>query len=115
MNISSIVVQVNPKFEKEVSEKLESGGICEVHICSGDGRIIVTVEGAGIEEEMNKLKQIQSMPHIISAEMVYSYSEDELDQIRSDVEISDDTPSWLNTEIKDARTINYQGDLKRKM
>ncbi len=115
MNISSIVVQTSPKFLEEVLSEVKKTDICEYHMHDEKGRIIVTLEGKDTEEEVSKLQMLQRFEHVISAEMVYTYSEDELDQIRGDLDSADDnTPKWLNDENATAKDIRYNGDLKKR-
>ncbi len=114
MNISSIVVLVNPEHEPGIIETIKKSDFCEFHLSSGDGRIVVTFEGDSIEEEMESLKKLKAIPGIISAEMVYSYTEDELDQERDKLEVAPEYPDWLNKDNIDARDITYKGDLKGK-
>ena len=45
--------------------------------------------------------------------MHYSYNEDELDQMKDNLEISK-IPEWLNDENIKAEEIEYHGDLKKK-
>jgi len=78
MNISSIVVQTRPENIEAVVEELKSSGICDYHFHDQKGRIIVTIEGKGVKEEIAKLKTIEAMPNIVCANMQMSYSEDEL-------------------------------------
>jgi len=78
-------------------------------------KIIVTIEGEGISEEIVKLKKIQKMDHVISADMMYSYSEDELDREKDKIEKSGDINDWLNDNRQEAGLINYAGDLKKKL
>ncbi|MDD4855892.1 MAG: chaperone NapD [Sulfuricurvum sp.] len=113
MNISSIVVQTNPTYTEEVVEILKSADFCDYHFHDEKGRIIVTIEGEGVEEEIAKLVKIQEMAHIISADMSFAYSEDELNAERDKLEaVGDDLPSWLNDENATKRDIKYNGDLK---
>ncbi len=115
MNISSIVVQTTPTYIEEVLEKVKSSEFCEYHMHDEKGRIIITLEGVDTNEEISKLKVIQSFSHVMSAEMVYSYSEDELNEIRNDLEMEkDNTPDWLNDENATAKDIRYNGDLKKR-
>ncbi len=113
MNISSVVVQTNPQYVDEVAEQLKAADYCDYHFHDSKGRIIVTIEGEGVEEEIPKLVQIQSMPHVISADMSFAYSEDELNSERDKLEITGgDMPEWLNDEKATKRDIKYNGDLK---
>lgn len=67
-----------------------------------------------MEEEILKLKKIQAIDHVISAEMMYSYSEDELDELKDKVEKDNSVPEWLNDENVKAEDIQYKGDLKKR-
>jgi len=78
MNVSSVVVKTSADRVHHVVGALRSSGICEVHFQDDTGRIVITIEGKDIEEEMQKLKQVQAMPDVIAADLAYAYSEDEL-------------------------------------
>ncbi|HEX5669901.1 MAG TPA: chaperone NapD [Sulfuricurvum sp.] len=113
MNISSIVVQTNPKYTEEVVEALQNATYCDYHFHDEKGRIIVTIEGAGVEEEIAKLVKIQEMAHVIAADMSFAYSEDELDAERDKLEKEGTAiPAWLNDEKAVKHDIVYNGDLK---
>lgn len=113
MNISSIVVQTNPIYTEEVVEALKSSDYCDYHFHDEKGRIIVTIEGAGVEEEILKLVKIQEMAHVIAADMSFAYSEDELNAERDKLEMEGTAlPAWLNDENTTKRDIKYNGDLK---
>lgn len=114
MNVSSIVVKCAPKFLEEVLGSLEGSGICEVYAFDENGRIVVILEGESTEEESNKLKQIQVIPHVLSADMVYAYSESEFAPEEGKFEKqSDATINLLNSNIP-AEQIFYRGHLKDK-
>ena len=113
MNISSIVVQCTAANVEMVVSELKSSELCDYHVHDEKGRIVVTVEGEGTEEEIQKLKQIKLIKGVVSAEMMYSYSEDELIGLREDIDNSGVTPAWLNQDIP-AEHIKYQGDLRKK-
>jgi len=113
MNLSSIVVQTKSEHLNEVLEAIKSSKDCEYHLHDEKGRIIVTIEGKDTEEEISKLKNIQEIPFVISAEMIFAYSEDELEQERDKLEGSDDNiPEWLNSPDATMKDIKYGGDLK---
>lgn len=114
MNVSSIVVQTLPKFLPEVIEDLKKSGVCDYHLHDEIGRIIITIEGSGVEEELKKLKVIEAIPHVISADMQMSYSEDELSKHMQVLENSDAVPKVLNDKDVKVEDIVYNGDLKRK-
>ncbi len=114
MNISSVVVQTVPKFLDKVVESLKNSDACDYHIHDEKGRIIITLEGEDVSEELKKMKVIEMIPHVISAEMQMAYSEDELDANMQKLENSDLVPKMLNDEDMDPRDIIYHGDLKKK-
>lgn len=117
MNISSIVVQTVPKFLDEVVEALKEAEYCDYHFHDEKGRIIVTIEGEGVEEEIAKLTKVQEIPHVVAADMSFAYSEDELNAERDKLEVDGTTmPEWLNADAEDVdvRDIKYHGDLKKK-
>lgn len=115
MNLSSIVILTKPEYLEKVLEDVKSSNDCEYHLHDEKGRIIVTIEGKDTEEEIAKLKSIQQIAHVVSAEMAFAYSEDELDQQRQKLEQSEDNiPEWLNDPDAKIRDIKYNGDLKGK-
>jgi nitrate reductase NapD len=78
MNISGIVVKTSPSQVDEVMEALGVSGLCEVYFHDNSGRIIVTVEGTDTNEEIRKMKEIMGVPGVISANLAYTYNEEEI-------------------------------------
>ena len=113
MNISSIVVQTMPKFLDEVVESLKNCEVCDYHLHDEKGRIIITIEGEDVSEELGKLKVIEEIPHVIAADMQMAYSEDELDANIKVINESDAVPTVLNDENVDIDRVVYHGDLKK--
>lgn len=74
MNISSIIVKTAPEHLKEVLDCMGAIGKCEIHFHDESGKIVATIEGAGINEEMQKLEIIQNMPNVLSVNLAYSYN-----------------------------------------
>ena len=100
MNISSIIVKTLPKNYDAVWLNLQESDLCEVHFGDKEkGIIIVTIEGECVEEEIEKLRQIEEMPFIISADMHMSYCEEELEKMIEDIDIQK-TVEDLNKEKK---------------
>ncbi len=112
MNLSSIVVLTTAEHLEEMVQTIQQSEFCEYHLHDEKGRIIVTIEGDGIEQEIVKLQQIQALPHVLSAEMVFSYSEDELEREKDKLEKNDTLPEWLNDPDAKMGDINYGGSLK---
>ncbi len=114
MNVSSIVIRTLPKHSEQLVELLKKSEVCEYYL-HDETKIIVAIEGEDISEEMVKLKKIQQMDHVIAADMMYSYSEDELEKEKDKIEKSGDVNQWLNDSSENAGLIRYAGDLKKKM
>ena len=114
MNISSVVVQTVPKYLDEVVNALKNSDACDYHIHDEKGRIIITIEGEDVSEELKKMKVIEMIPHVVSAEMQMAYSEDELEANMIRLENADLVPKMLNDKDIDVKDIVYRGDLKKK-
>ncbi|HIP11944.1 MAG TPA: nitrate reductase [Arcobacter sp.] len=114
MNISSVVVQTVPKFLEDVVNALKNSDACDYHMHDEKGRIIITIEGVDVSEELKKMKVIEMIPHVISAEMQMAYSEDELEANMQRLENADVVPKMLNDDDLKVEDIVYRGDLKKK-
>jgi len=114
MNISSIVVKALPQNVDAVIERLKESGVCEYHLHDPKGKIIVTIEGKDVEEEISKLVEIQIIQDVISADMMMTYQEDQLDEEIRKLDAEDPVPAMLNDGNMDPRKIVYNGDLKKK-
>jgi len=114
MNISSIVVQTVPKFLDDVVASLKACEACDYHLHDEKGRIIITIEGESVSEELSKMRVIEAIPHIVSAEMQMAYSEDELDKHMEVLNDADLVPKMLHDDSLDVDNIVYRGDLKKK-
>ena len=114
MNISSIVVQTLPKFLDEVVEALKACEACDYHMHDEKGRVIVTIEGKDVNDELKKLRVIEAIPHIAAADMQMAYSEDELENNMDIIANSEVVPAMLNDGDADPSNIVYNGDLKKK-
>jgi nitrate reductase NapD len=114
MNISSIVVQALPEHIEEVVESLKKCEVCDYHFHDEKGRAIITIESQSVSDELGKLRVIEAIPHIITADMQMLYSEDELDQQMQVINNSEVVPKILDDEDIDPTQIVYNGDLKKK-
>lgn len=80
MNISSLVVKVSPADMDPALKALTGSGLCNVHFHDRQkGTVVVTIEGGDVGEEMDKMRAIEKLPHVLGAALVYACSEDELD------------------------------------
>jgi nitrate reductase NapD len=114
MNISSIVVQTLPKNLDQVVNDLKNCEACDYHMHDDKGRVIVTIEGEGVSEELRKLKVIEAIPNVITADMQMAYSEDELNEHMDILSNNDIVPKILQDENVPVEDIVYHGDLKKK-
>jgi len=114
MNISSIVVQTVPKYLEEVVQSLKDCEACDYHMHDEKGRVIITIEGESVSEELGKMKIIEAIPHVITADMQMAYSEDELDAQMEVIKNGDAVPKVLNDEDIAFKDMAYNGDLKTK-
>ncbi len=116
MNISSIVVQTRPEYLESVLDDIKKCEVCDYHFHDEKGRIIVTIEGEDVSEELGKLKVIEQINHVIAADMQMSYSEDELERHMKVLDSAEAVPKVLqgDTTKIDPATVIYNGDLKKK-
>ena len=92
MNISGILVVTAPEHTGNVSEQLQDlTGIDVHHVDAATGRIVITQEAESISAEVDGLKRIRTLPHIILAEMSCHYFEE-------DRELLDAIPAELDDE-----------------
>jgi nitrate reductase NapD len=113
MNISSIIVKTLPKNFDEVMQHLKDSNICDIHFNEKEkGIIIVTIEGKNVEEEIEKVRMLEALPKVISADMHMSYCEDELEEMKKDIDFNKAVED-INSD-KPIEEINYFGSLKGK-
>ena len=114
MNVSSIVVQALPKYIDGLIEEFKKSEICEYHLHDKDrGKIIITVEGKDVGEEIEKLVRIQEMPHVMAADMMMTYQEDSLDAEIKTLNEQGLVPAMLNDDTLEALYILYNVDLNK--
>ncbi len=83
MNLSGILVVVEPAKLPDTIQKLEAlPGVDVHHTDPANGRIVVVQEAPTVREEVAGLERIKSLPDIVLAEMVqHRFDEDrETDQ-----------------------------------
>jgi len=113
MNISSIIVKARKENLADVKKSLEDTNICDIHfIDENKGIIVVTIEGKNVEEEIEKVRILESLPKVISADMHMSYCEEELEEMIKDIETNNSLQE-VNSN-KPIEEINYFGSLKGK-
>lgn len=89
MNLSGILVVARPERLSTVIPELNALPGVEVHqVDEATGRIVVVQEAPDILAEIEGLKRIKALPHVVMAEMVYHYLAD-------DQQVYDDLPAEL--------------------
>lgn len=113
MNISSVAVRALPQNVQSVVESLRNSDLCEVYHFDEDGRIVVVIEGTDTGEEMQKLQQITAVRHVLSADMVYSYSENELESLYEQIQAGGESAieKVLSDEMG-AEEVKYSGKVE---
>jgi nitrate reductase NapD len=82
MNISGILVVTPADRIQETMAALSALPGVDVHHTEPEtGRIVVTQEADSVHAEVDGLKRIKALPHIILAEMVHHHFEDDQEQI----------------------------------
>ncbi len=115
MNISSIVVQAPSDNIDALVELFTEADYCDYHFHDKErGKIILTIEGKDVGEEIKKLVKIQELPQVMAADMMQTYQEDQLDEEIKLMNEQDFVPEVLQREDIDIRDIVYNGDLKKK-
>jgi len=114
MNVSSIVVQTVPEHLESVVRDLKACEVCDYHLHDEKGRVIITIEGNSVSEELEKLRVIEAIPYVYAADMQMAYSEDELDQQIDFIDNRDAVPKILNKADVDVDRVVYNGDMKKR-
>lgn len=77
MNVSGIAIATQPEHIEALSGRINSLGWAEVQASDGIGRLIVMVEGDNSEQESERIEVLKGLPHVLSADMVVHYFEEE--------------------------------------
>ncbi len=114
MNVSGVLVQTRPEHIEQVVNLLKEIEFVDYHMHNELGKIVVTIEGENVSEETARLHLIQKIPHVLAADMMYAFAEDELDAERDKLSQGTILPDWLNNPNAKPEEIHYNGDLKAK-
>ena len=76
MNISGVMVRAYPEKIQAVEDILTSMEGVEVHGHNEDGRMVITVEQQSANNISDTLVQIQDVPGVLSAAMIYHQFEE---------------------------------------
>ncbi len=76
MNISGVLVKAYPENLVTIQQTLATMNGVEVHGNNDDGRIVITVEDVSANNITDTLVEIQSVPGVLSAAMIYHQFEE---------------------------------------
>lgn len=76
MNISGVLVKAYPEHLPSIEKVLTTMAGVEVHGNNEDGRIVITVEDKSANNISDTLVQIQDVPGVLSAAMIYHQFEE---------------------------------------
>ncbi len=103
MNVSGILVVTPEQFFQATIDSLNQLDGIEVHQTDRPtGRIVITQEANSVHDEVEGLKRIKALPHIILAEMVHHHFEEDretLHEIPGDLDDAEglpEVPAFLN-------------------
>ncbi len=90
MNISGIAVSTRPEWVELVAQTLSAIEGVEVHAADvAMGKLVVTLEAPTVGAEVEGFRRIRALPHVVAADLVQHYFED-------DGEIIDALPPGLD-------------------
>jgi len=76
MNISGVLVKAYPENISTIEKVISQMDGVEVHGNNEDGRIVITVEQDSANNISDTLVEIQDVPGVLSAAMIYHQFED---------------------------------------
>jgi nitrate reductase NapD len=76
MNISGVLVKAYPEHLLSIEKALSRMNGVEVHGNNEDGRMVITVEDNSANNISDTLVQIQGVPGVLSAAMIYHQFEE---------------------------------------
>ena len=84
MNISGIVVTALPEHFAEVTQSLSAlQGLVVFQADVASGKLVVVQEAASVGEEVEGFKRIRALPHVIAADLVQHYFEEDQEMIHA--------------------------------
>ena len=75
MHIAGVIVRTRPEHVEQVRAGLHHLDGVEVHAATPEGRLVVTVESADQDSAAGRFLDLQRLPQVLSAALVYEQSE----------------------------------------
>jgi nitrate reductase NapD len=100
MNISGISVSTRPEWVESVAQSLSAIEGVEVHAADvRAGKLVVTLEAPTVSAEVEGFKRIRALPHVVAADLVQHYFEEDGEIIHA---IPDDLDTLEGVSVPDA-------------
>ena len=80
MIISGIVMASRPEDLAEMSRAVEAISWVDIHFSDPSGRLVVTIEAADLDQSMDRLMELQELPHVLMAELAQYCIEEEVEE-----------------------------------
>lgn len=79
MHISGVLVHVQPDHLLPLMDRISTLDGMEVHACDKEGRLVITVEKDDEKMAADAFEQLNQLPGVLSATMIYHHFEPESD------------------------------------
>lgn len=109
-NLSSVLIVAKKEYMSELELKIAKIPCCSVELCEED-KMVVVIESANLDEELKAFKELESLPHIISANMVFSYQDLDEDMQKA---INSGAVEVLKKDEK-AEDVRYFGNIYKQV
>jgi len=76
MNISGAVVHARPENSAAVQSRLNALAGVDIHAVQDDGRMVITIEDTPEAAPSDTLMQVQLLPGVLGAAMIYNYCDE---------------------------------------
>ncbi|MEO5365246.1 MAG: chaperone NapD [Magnetococcus sp. WYHC-3] len=92
MNLLSAIIQALPDAMPAVRDAVRALPGAEIHIDSGDGRLVITLESPSYRAVIDHLTQISILPGVLAANPVYQYADPQDSDANNDSPEEERTP-----------------------
>ena len=80
MIISGIVMTSRPEHLVEMSQAVEAISWADIHFSDPNGRLVVTIEAADLDQSAVRLQQLQELPRVLMAALAQYTIEEQTQQ-----------------------------------
>ncbi|AXP08659.1 chaperone NapD [Campylobacter hepaticus] len=105
-NLSSVLILTKEEYINDLKKAISKIPLCSVELCE-NGKMIVVIESENLEDELNSYKMLETLPHIISINMVFSYQNLDKDMQQA---INSGAIQTI-TKNENAKDIRYYGSI----